>query len=418
MKNFNLRSIRSLALSALCGAVLLNSSTGWSETFGAFPKGVLTVRRPAIGAMLKQRVRPETVRLFIDDQDFTSSAQVYGDRITWTPQYDLDAGVHKVSVKGINYQGQALRENWNFTISSNGNSGNFSNLKLTSQFPAPSASVASRPSIGANFGGQLSQVNLWVDGQDFTRTARTTSNSISWTPTYNLDAGAHTARVRAVGQRGRQVDTDWTFYVAGSQSSNPRGVQLSSRWPEADQAVGSQPAIGASFDNTLARIRLFVDGRDYTSQSSRTDTSITWTPTYELDRGNHTARVSATGRNGKTVNLEWPFQVVTAGTSSTYPGQIHDFGNSSSVSQITAFPQPNASTGRRPPIGVHLPSGINPTGAVLVVDGRDFSGFANRSGSSFYWKPDYDLQPGWHHALFRGMSNGQRLEQNWQFEVR
>lgn len=412
--------MRTLLMSAAFGAVVLTSSMAWSQTIGGFPRGVLTVRRPDVGATLRDRVRPETVRLTIDNQDFTSQAQIYGDRISWTPGYDLDAGTHRVNVSGLTYQGRSLNDSWSFDIKPQNNGGNVPYLSLTNQFPANRKSVGSRPSIGANFDGQLAQIYLWVDGQDFTRQARVTSNSIAWTPTYELDPGAHTARIRAVGVHGRQIETDSTFYVTGNQSngSNLQDAQLSSRWPESNQSVGSQPAIGARFDNTLARVRLFVDGREYTNQSSRTDSSITWTPNYELDRGRHTVRVSATGRNGRTSNLEWPFQVVSAGNSNTYNGLHHDFGASSAVSQITSVPAQNESTDSRPAIGVHLPSGLNPSGQMLVVDGRDFTAFAHRHGSSYYWKPDYDLQRGWHHAYYRAMSNGQRLEQNWQFQVR
>ena len=92
----------------------------------------------------------------------------------------------------------------------------------------------------------------------------------------------------------------------GGSSNNNGSVQLSSRFPESNASVGSQPTLGARFNQSLARVRLFVDGREYTQMASRTDSSILWTPNYELDQGRHTVRVSATGRDGRTVNLEWP----------------------------------------------------------------------------------------------------------------
>lgn len=102
-----------------------------------------------------------------------------------------------------------------------------------------------------------------------------------------------------------------------------------------------------------------------------------------------------------------------------YPHRPYDFGADASVQTVTVFPQNQRAANARAPIGVHLPANVSAKNLTLNIDGRDFTHFAQRHGTSFYWTPDYDLQKGWHTAIFRAMSStGERLEQNWTFEVR
>lgn len=90
-------------------------------------------RRPTFA--LDYSVQMQGLKMIIDQVDFTSSCQVTGNRISFTPDYDVDFGSHQILVEGTLANGQRVNRYWGFDIdgnaaqefpqSGNGNQGEF-----------------------------------------------------------------------------------------------------------------------------------------------------------------------------------------------------------------------------------------------------------------------------------------------------
>ena len=199
---------------ALLVLVLLMSAAALAQwAVDPFPRNeVITIARPEIGANFPFRVHQESARLYVDGRDVTALARVDPRRISWRPPYDLDQGVHRVRVTATLIDESTLDNTWTFTLAS-GPSAPPSVFALASQVPASGALTGLRPSIGAYFQGQLSQAQLWVDGIEVSGLAQRGPSSFVWTPSYDLDYGRHQVRMRAFGQQGQEVNSDWYFVV-------------------------------------------------------------------------------------------------------------------------------------------------------------------------------------------------------------
>lgn len=77
---------------------------------------VVKDRRPGIGAEFRQPVRPSTIRLLVDGQDFTAAAIRDSRRVEWTPPYDLAVGDHYALVEARDDRGYRHRREWRFTV--------------------------------------------------------------------------------------------------------------------------------------------------------------------------------------------------------------------------------------------------------------------------------------------------------------
>ncbi len=179
----------------------------------------ISTARPAIGAVFPENV--QSVRLLVDGQDFTNRLSIWGNRATWTPDYDLQAGQHNVTISTRSYNGRQYSQNWNFVVpnwSSGGGQGSVGRpaAHLTDYGPGPGSVVTVlQPTISCRFSSPVrrNSIQMSVDGHDVTGAARRDSNRVSWTPGYNLDYGQHIVRVRAVDENGQNVQGEWTFTI-------------------------------------------------------------------------------------------------------------------------------------------------------------------------------------------------------------
>jgi len=78
------------------------------------PSAVLRMARPWISADFPQPVN--NARMLVDGIDVTAQTQKSGTRISWTPNYDLQAGQHTVLVDGVGGAGQVVAGSWTFTL--------------------------------------------------------------------------------------------------------------------------------------------------------------------------------------------------------------------------------------------------------------------------------------------------------------
>ena len=201
---------------AIATIFALTASASWGQAIEPFPREeVLTVARPEIGALFPFRVRSETVKMTVDGRDVTRLLEITAKRAVWRPNYNLDQGLHRVHLTALMDDDGRIDHAWQFQIQNpNQPKGEPpTEFRLQSQTPSQGALTNLRPSIGAYFGGVLSDGQLWVDGLDVTASCQKTAQSILWIPSYDLDYGRHLVRLKAMGTQGQDVSSDWYFVV-------------------------------------------------------------------------------------------------------------------------------------------------------------------------------------------------------------
>ncbi len=78
-------------------------------------QGVVQSDKPAISATFSQTVDPNSVKVFLDDRDVTSSTAISPTDLLFTPPYALSAESHAVKVVGTSQSGAVFSQSWSFT---------------------------------------------------------------------------------------------------------------------------------------------------------------------------------------------------------------------------------------------------------------------------------------------------------------
>ena len=81
--------------------------------------GSTVAPRPQIGALFNRNLRSLT--FYVDNTIITNQAGVQrlNNGILWTPNYDLSAGQHRARIQAVDQNGQAVNQDWNFTVQAN-----------------------------------------------------------------------------------------------------------------------------------------------------------------------------------------------------------------------------------------------------------------------------------------------------------
>lgn len=206
-----------------------------TSQFQVYPTAdsTLSETRFTLSLAAPQPIRPQTVRFSVDGIDFSRQVSVQGNRLTWTPGYELAPGLHQARFDGVGTNGQNLSHSWNFTIGQATGS-------AATLLPSDAETVTtSRPRIGARFGSRIdrSRTRLYIDNRDFTGSARFWQDGIYWDPNYDLSAGTHEVRVQTVDESGRVIDRSWSFVIGQSQAQGIQSVTFSPVAPRPGQVL-------------------------------------------------------------------------------------------------------------------------------------------------------------------------------------
>lgn len=196
------------------------NSNGW--TTQPVANSTVNVLRPQLTVTFPENVQSGTARLYVDGIDFSQQAQLSGNTLYWTPQYDLSPGRHQVQVRATASSGRTLDHQFAYTIDTNASSG--ATLSVTELRPNNGQTVSTtRPQIGALFNGNINNVVLTVDNVNVTNMAgvQRYPNGIIWTPTYDLQTGRHQVSVRGTDSANRQVTQQFTFTITPGSTSSP-----------------------------------------------------------------------------------------------------------------------------------------------------------------------------------------------------
>lgn len=205
-----------------------------------------------------------------------------------------------------------LEANRNITVQAdNAGSTSTTSSEWITDPPANGVVNTVRPQLTVNLPTSIlaGTARLYVDGLDFSQQLTSSGNRLSWSPSYNLSPGTHSAQVRASASNGQQLDYQWSFSV---DSSGRTTLAVSKLSPAEGEAVASnRPAIEAIFNQTLKDIRLSLDNVDITEQPgvSLQSNGISFTPNYKLANGTHRVVVTATDVYNRSITKQWSFRV-------------------------------------------------------------------------------------------------------------
>lgn len=301
-------------------AGLLVMVPAWAQSAFPAPNSTTENRRPNIGFDFAQPVR--NMQLFIDGRDFTGASNKNGNVINIQLNYDAELGNHQVQARAINLLGLPVGSTWNFTIaapqSSPTNPSNPFNGQ-TQVTPQQDTTVAElRPRVAATYPETLRNAKVWLDGAEVTSQVSLQGGSLSFTPGQDLAAGRHQVATQVTSVSGRTYSHSWSFEVrppAPPTQSTPAFSNLSP--PPGASVRNLRPFISGDFPAGLTDVRLIVDNTDLTPQCQRTANRLSFSPVYDLQTGNHNARIEGRMNNGQIVATDWNF--IVEGSPQTNP---------------------------------------------------------------------------------------------------
>ncbi|MCK4459357.1 MAG: PD40 domain-containing protein, partial [Methanosarcinales archaeon] len=159
------------------------------------------------------------------------------------------------------------------------------------------------PTIGANFScsyGNVSAVNLSVNGIDVTPDAMITYSNVSYVPIEPLDCDDHDFMVQVESDRYTVGYGYETFTIAYITNPQPRCVYTNTPTISANISVGY---------GDIATVAISVDGVNVTPDAMITESCISYTPTEPLSNGTHNVTVCVNSTYGINDSRTWVFYV-------------------------------------------------------------------------------------------------------------
>lgn len=218
------------------------------------------------------------------------------------------------------------------------------------------------------------------------------------------DAATLLVHLTRAGQETVQEASGTVTIQAGSTPTpmaSPSGT--TTEFPAPNAVVADRrPTVGLHHTAPLSagKVRLFVDGRDFTNEARISGSRISWQPTYDLSVGQHSVRFSGVDNLGNRLERRWNFTLGEQGQTTHYPG-IN-----------TAVQSP------RPTIGMSFPLAVQSDSARLWVDGQEFTHQATITPYEISWIPPYELSSGNHNVRVDATTTtGQALHEVWGFSI-
>lgn len=277
--------------------------------------------------------------------------------------------------------------------------------------PGPqSQTTETRPSVRITFADPVKSAQFWLDGEDYTKEAYISGNSLKWTPGANLTVGEHLLRVVARVGEGTtaEVKEQWRFRVLSEDAAWPSSDQALSPAPNS-KANSSRPEIVVTFPEDIQFARLYLDGADVSLKSTIFGNRLSYSCVAELSTGKHQATVQARGNGGQDYATSWNFQVPRHSTEEALtPTQVLEYrpGRGAIV------------TKNRPNISCQFSRSVDRDSIRVVVDGHVLTQFFDRSGNKISWDPNYDLDSGQHVVRVTATdANGNEVRTSWTFVV-
>ena len=290
-------------------------------------------------------------------------------------------------------------------------------------FPPPNSTVNQlRPSIGCDFGGGVRNMQLFIDGQEWTQAANKNGGRIDLNPTFDVGYGTHNVEARAIGILGLPINKAWQFTIANpnannnNNNNNPGSNSAATRtYPLADSVVDdTRPRISADFPENLRSARFYLDGQEVTQMTGITGNSVAFTPQSDLSRGNHQISTQVVYMSGNSGTQNWTFRVRPNNNNNN-----NGNNGSNNTQTFTNFSPPLNAQVNNPRPFLSADFGVVMDNVRIYVDKTDVTNQAQITSNRVAWNPTYDLSPGTHYARVEGRqtNNNQVQSSDWQFVV-
>ena len=284
--------------------------------------------------------------------------------------------------------------------------------------PANSTITQMRPTIGCDWGGGARNLQLIIDGRDWSQEANKNGGRIDLNPIFDVGYGTHTVESRATGLLGLPVAKTWTFTIANPNGNGNNLPPVNTAnpatrtYPLVDSEVNDvRPRISADFPENLNRARAYLDGHEIAA--SINGNSVFFQPQVDLTRGNHQVSAEVTYLSGARATQNWTFRV------RPNQGNNNNNNNNTGSSQFTNFsPAANGQVNMARPV-VSADFGVVLDNLRVYVDKTDVTNQAQVTSTRIAWNPTYDLTPGTHYVRVEGrqVNNNQFANADWQFVV-
>ncbi|MFN8609571.1 MAG: hypothetical protein U0931_18675 [Vulcanimicrobiota bacterium] len=285
-----------------------------------------------------------------------------------------------------------------------------------SMFPPPNSTINQiRPNIGCDWGNGARNLQLFIDGKEWTMASNKNGGRIDINPVFDVGYGSHTVESRAVGILGLPVSRTWTFTIANpnpqpNPTPSPAATGATRLYPLDSSVVNDvRPRISADFPENVRSARGFLDGQEVTNLVGVAGTNVAMTPQTDLARGNHQVSLEIIYQSGARYTQNWTFQV-RPNRGNENPSVPQGFTNLSPAqnSQVTIS---------RPMLSADF--GVVMDNVRIYVDKNDVTNQAQVTSNRIAWNPTYDLNPGTHfvHVEGRQTNNNQQVQSDWQFNV-
>ncbi len=297
--------------------------------------------------------------LIVNGEDVTQYATFGLKEMSY--DYTLPTGTCNVSVKIVDYYGNAAWHNWSFTVDA-------TPPQITGLAPADGSCTGSAaPQVSAICSDGISglgHVSIFVDGAGLSVSADGTRFYCTPVP---LASGMHTAMVVARDAAGNVAIVTWSFTV---DTTPPQVTGMS---PASGALTNnSRPAISVAFSDATSGIaaasaRILINGTDVTPLVTVTSSGVTYVPATALPDGIAAVTVTVSDNAGNEVTATWSFTVDTTphDVSAISPANASLVAASSSV-VAAQFSDLN---------------GIDASSVALMIDGTDVTGSASVDGS-------------------------------------
>ena len=283
-------------------------------------------------------------------------------------------------------------------------------------FPPPNATVNQmRPNIGCDWGGGVRNLQLFIDGREWTMAANKNGGRIDLNPTFDVGNGTHTAESRAISILGLPVVKTWNFTIS-TPNSNPVPNTSSGAtrlYPLDNTTINDvRPRISADFPENVRSARGFLDGQEVSYLVGVNGNNVFMTPQNDLTRGNHQVSFEVIYQSGAKFTQNWTFQLRPTNNGgnnnpNTAPQGFTNFAPAQN-SQVTS---------NRPLLSADF--GVVMDNIHIWVDKNDVTNQAQITSNRIAWNPTYDLTAGPHsvHVEGRQVNNNQQVQSDWQFNV-
>lgn len=274
-------------------------------------------------------------------------------------------------------------------------------------FPSDNSTITQmRPNIGCDWGGGVRNLQLFIDGKDWTNACNKNGGRIDINPVFDVGYGRHVVESRAVNLVGLRLKKTWTFTIANNNNSSPARVEMVRTYPVVNASITEvRPRISADFSQNVRSAQVFLDGQNLSSWVGVNGSNVAVTPQHDLAVGNHQVRFEVAAVNGAQFVHNWNFLV-----SSSPANVTNGF--------INLVPANNSQTSSLRPV-------LSADFAVVMdqirmwLDQQDVTNHVQISSNRLTWNPGYDLALGKHSVRVEGRqtSNQQAVLAEWQFDI-